>query len=162
MGDSSTVYNALSGTQAVTCEAGPGTYEKLTSEHWFALATDLKQGDVIYLSCHIALKSVTGLRRIGFEPVINGQYASCWYAATTGDFDGIITVSYTVSADVPAGTNLPQGHAYIQPFDDKTFTVADGGYARVDHLMMSIGQPAAWAPAEGETLTADGGGWRHD
>lgn len=161
MGDSSTVYNALSGTQAVTCEAGPGTYWGLHSEHWFALATDLKQGDVIYLSCHIALKSVTGLKRIGFEPVINDQYRGCWYSSGTIDFDGIITKSYTVSADVPAGTNLLQTLAYIQPNSGKTFTVADGGYARIDHLMMSIGQPAAWAPAESETLTADGG-WRDD
>ena len=162
MGDSSTAYNALSGTQAVTCELGPGTYRVGLSKYGFALATDLKQGDVIYLSCHIALKSVTGLNRIGFEPVIKGQYAGCWLANPTGDFDGIITKSYTVSADVPAGTNLLQAGAYIQPFRGKTFTVADGGYVRVDHLMMSIGQPAAWAPAEGETLTADGGGWRHD
>ena len=158
---SETVYNALSGTQAVTCEAGPGTYWELRSEHWFALATDLKQGDVIYLSCHIAIKSVTGLNRIGFEPVINAQYRGCWLwfsdATTKKDFDGIITKSYTVSADVPAGTNLGQTLAYIQPNRGKTFTVADGGYARIDHLMMSIGQPAAWAPAEGETLTADGG-----
>ena len=89
MGDSSTAYkyNALSGTQAVTCEAGPGTYWELKSKHRFALATDLKQGDVIYLSCHIAFKSVTSLRRIGFEPVINGQYASCWLENLTGDFD---------------------------------------------------------------------------
>ena len=158
MGDSSTAYNALSGTQAVTCELGPGTYRVGLSKYGFALATDLKQGDVIYLSCHIALKSVTGLNRLGFEPVINGQYARCWLANPTGDFDGIITKSYTVSADVPAGTNLLQAGAYIQPFQGKTFTVADGGYVRVDHLMMSIGQPAAWAPAEGETLTADGGG----
>lgn len=149
MRDSSTAYNALSGTQAVTCEAGPGTYGEKHSAHGFGLATDLKQGDVIYLSCHIALKSVTGLKRIGFEPKINDQYAGCWLVNPTGDFDGIITNSYTVSADVPAGTNLSQGSAYIQPFPGKTFTVADGGYARVDHLMMSIGQPAAWAPAEG-------------
>lgn len=149
---SETVYNALSGTQAVTCDVGPGTYGRSWAVHGFALATDLKQGDVIYLSCHIALKSVTGLMRAGFEPKINGQNAGCWLVNPTGDFDGIITKSYTVSADVPAGTNLLQDSAYIQPFDGKTFTVADGGYARVDHLMMSIGQPAAWAPAEGETV----------
>ena len=42
MGDSSTVYNALSGTQAVMWEGGPGTYSRAQSEHGFALATDLK------------------------------------------------------------------------------------------------------------------------
>lgn len=155
---SETVYNALSGTQAVMWEGGPGDHGGEGSAHRFALAVDLKQGDVIYLSCHIALKSVTGLRRIGFEPMFNGAYYGCWLSYPTGDFDGIITKSYTIKADFPAGSNVVQSGAIIQPDRGKTFTVADGGYARIDHLMMSIGQPAAWAPAEGETLTADGGG----
>ena len=37
------------------------------------------------------------------------------------------------------------------------------GIVEIDDLMIVEGTtPAAWAPAEGETLAADGGGWRHD
>lgn len=52
--------------------------------------------------------------------------------------------------------------AYIR-FDNNRVTSGTAPYQWVGEVMMVEGStPAAWAPAEGETLTADGGGWRHD
>lgn len=67
--------------------------------------------------------------------------------------------TFTATDDFPGDARIL---AYSDLSRDKSETL-QMGIVEIDDLMIVEGStPAAWAPAEGEALTADGGGWRHD
>jgi hypothetical protein len=102
------------------------------------------------------------------DTVVEGKdhYFGCWLSRPSEDFDGIIQEKYVAKTDLFVPTGYSQIAAYCQASigtnTASEFVIGEGGYAKLDHIMMSLDAPAAWAPAEGETLTEIGGGWRRD
>jgi hypothetical protein len=93
--------------------------------------------------------------------ILYERYTPEWRAAYKvncgkGPGGGWITFTFTL----PDAS--PEGNYYIR-FDNNGST--DGKDALVwfaDPMLCVASEPHAWAPAEGETITADAGGWRHE
>lgn len=157
-----TIYNLLTGTQEVFLDLGPGTYELYNNRRTgkyssiaFKLVnhTGIKKGDTIWLSAHFSIHGVSDYARAGVEPRIYNYYP-LW--TKLKEYEGVMVISHTAKKDFPDGTLCDQDRIYFQY--DKPVTISEGGYFRIDHVMMNVGDtPAAWAPAEGEALSVGGG-----
>lgn len=87
-----------------------------------------------------------------YEKVVDGWIAKSAYRIEKGPRGGWVTFTFTI----PDAS--PEGNYYIR-FDNNGST--DGKDALVwfaDPMLCVASEPHAWAPAEGETLTADVGG----
>lgn len=157
-----TIYNLLTGTQEVFLDLGPGTYELDNNGHTgkassnaFRLVnhTGIKKGDTIWLSAHFSIHGVSDYEHAGLEPSFYGYYP-LW--TKLKEYEGVMVIRHTAKNDVPDGTSCGQNRLYFQY--DKPVTISEGGYLRIDHAMMNVGDtPAAWAPAEGEAISVGGG-----
>lgn len=158
-----TIYNLINNTSSVTINLGPGIYNESTRRLGLSLVnhTGLKKDDVYWLSARFSLHNVKNLSRCGFEPSFD-DYHGCWYY-DDDDFNGIIVSKFTVSKDIDDGTPIGQYGIYVQgKLSNKGFVIEDGGWIKIDHVMMNKGsEPAAWAPSAEEEISV-GGGWSND
>lgn len=162
---SETIYNLINNTQRVIVHLGPGTYNSSVYIDGlrFLNHMGLKKGDTICVSARFSLQNVKNLSRCGFEPFFNNEYYGCWANQDKNNFTGIISKKYTIKKDVEDGTSIGQGGIYVQGnMSNQGFMIEDGGWIKIDHVMMNKGsEPAAWAPSAEEEISV-GGGWNND
>ena len=155
-----TIYNLINNTSKVTVNLGPGTYSGGIYYSGLLLVnhTGLKKDDIYWVSARFSVHNVKNVARYGFEPSFD-WYSGCWNYGDD-DFNGIIACKYKASKDIDDGTTIGQDGVYVQgTLSDSGFVIEDGGWIKIDHVMMNKGpEPAAWAPSSEEVFSIGGGG----
>ena len=170
---SKTVYNLLRSDDILWVGDVTGTAQRITLSHIWArplisskaFARIFKPGHTYTLSYTVkVIEPAPGTYRredrygvtLHSPSGMHGIKDTLWYhdnpsAGDTSHMSG----TFTVADDFPGDVKIL---AYSDLSRDKSNNL-QMGIAEVDDLMIVEGStPAAWAPAEGETLTADGGG----
>lgn len=177
MSEGNTVYNLLRSSDILWGDKITGTAQRITLSHIWAnklisskaFARIFKPGHTYTLSYTVkviepapgtyrrderygvTLYSPSGMHGIKGTLVYHGNPS----AGDTFHMSGTFTAADSYPGDVMM-------LAYSDYARDESGAMHTG-IVEIDDLMIVEGStPAAWAPAEGETLTADGGGRRHD
>lgn len=169
------VYNLLRSSDILWGDSFSGTAQKIVcSRVWVtpiisseAFARIFKPGHTYTLSCQYKLIEPapgTYYREDRFGLLIHESSSATdvsflhYHDNPTADYTVRISQTFTLADDLPSNARLV---AYSDFSKDEN-GVKHQGILEISDLMIVEGStPAAWAPAEGETITADGGG-RHD
>lgn len=172
MSGGNTVYNLLRSRDILWGNKFSGTAQKIVCSHvWVkpiisseAFARIFKPGHTYTLSCQYKIIEPapdTYYREDRFGLLIhensfttNVSFLHCLDGSPTAGYTARISNTFTLAANLPSDIRLV---AYSDYSRDENGVIHQGIIEISDLMIVEGSTPAAWAPAEGETLTADGG-----